>query len=110
MTTTTKTKKEGKSVDQADIKVLIDQSIEKVKEFSSNTYGVNFELFDKVHAKGNTTAPYDCLINADPAGDVEWNFEKFLISKEGIVLARFKSAVDPQDPQLIQAIELALAT
>ena len=84
-------------------------SLEEIKEFSSNTYGVSFELFDKVHAKGTVTAPYDCLVNADPAGDVEWNFEKFLVSKEGIVLARFKSAVDPQDPQLIQAIELALA-
>jgi glutathione peroxidase len=48
------------------------------------------------------------LTQAEPAGDVEWNFEKFLVAKDGTVLARFKSAVDPTSAELTAAIEAAL--
>ena len=67
----------------------------------------DFELFDKVHAKGSTTEPYTTLNQMEPTGDVEWNFEKFLVNKDGAVIARFKSGVAPED--LKSAIEAALA-
>ena len=83
-------------------------SLEEIKTFCSSTYKVTFPLFQKVHAKGNTTEPYTTLNQANPAGDVAWNFEKFLISKEGNVLHRFKSSIEPNDKELKDAIENAL--
>ena len=65
-------------------------TLDEIKSFCSTTYGADFELFDKVHAKGSTTEPYTTLNQMDPAGDVEWNFEKFLVDKDGTVIARFK--------------------
>ena len=82
-------------------------TLEEIKNFCSTTYGADFELFEKVHAKGSTTEPYTTLNQMDPAGDVEWNFEKFLVGKDGTVIARFKSGVTPED--LKSAIEAALA-
>ena len=83
--------------------------LEEIKEFCSTTYGVNFQLFQKVHAKGNTTEPFTSLNQVSPAGDVEWNFEKFLINKQGDVIKRFKSAIDPNDNLIISAIEKELS-
>ena len=83
-------------------------SLEEIKSFCSTNYGADFELFEKVHARGNTTEPYTTLNQMEPAGDVEWNFEKFLVNKDGAVIARFKSGVAPED--LKSAIEAALAT
>ena len=71
-------------------------------------FGKTFSIFDKIHAKGNTTEPYTTLNTANPAGDVAWNFEKFLISKTGTVLARFKSGVEPESAELKLAIEKAI--
>ena len=82
-------------------------SLEEIKSFCSTTYGADFELFEKVHAKGSTTEPFTTLNQMEPSGDVEWNFEKFLVSKDGTVIARFKSGVAPED--LKSAIEAALA-
>jgi glutathione peroxidase len=84
-------------------------SLEEIQQFCSSSYGVSFPLFDKVHATGSKTAPYDTLTQTEPAGDVAWNFEKFLIGRDGAVLARFKSAVEPDGAELIAAIEKALA-
>jgi len=83
----------------------------EIVEFCTTNYGVNFELFDKVHAKGSEQHPlYAQLTSAvEPTGDVAWNFEKFLISKQGEVVARFKSGVKPDSPELIAAIEKELA-
>jgi len=83
-------------------------SLDKIQNFCSSKYGVKFEIFDKVHAKGETTEPFTTLIKTDPPGDVEWNFEKFLIGKDSKVIARFKSGVKPTDENLIAAIEVAL--
>ena len=83
-------------------------SLDQIQNFCSSKFGVKFEVFDKVHAKGTTTEPYTTLIKADPPGDVEWNFEKFLIGKDSKVIARFKSGVKPLDENLIAAIEVAL--
>ena len=82
-------------------------TLDEIKSFCSTTYGASFELFDKVHAMGSTTEPFTTLNQMDPAGDVAWNFEKFLIGRDGSVIARFKSGVAPED--LKSAIEVALA-
>jgi glutathione peroxidase len=84
-------------------------TLPEIQEFCSTTFGASFELFDKVHAKDAASAPYDTLNQAEPAGDVAWNFEKFLISKDGTVVGRFKSAVAPDAAELTSAIEAALA-
>jgi len=84
-------------------------SLAEIQQFCSTTYGADFPLFDKVHATGAKTEPYSTLTQAEPAGDVAWNFEKFLIGKDGTVLARYKSNVEPDAAELTGAIEAALA-
>ena len=83
-------------------------SLEEIKTFCSTKFNVKFDIFDKVHAKGDTTEPFTTLNKMEPEGDVEWNFEKFLIGKDSEVIARFKSGVNPLDDNLIAAIEVAL--
>ena len=83
-------------------------SLSEIKEFCSTKFEVKFEILEKVHAKGKTTEPYTTLNNAEPKGDVEWNFEKFLVGKDSKVIARFKPGVKPFDENLIAAIEVAL--
>jgi glutathione peroxidase len=83
-------------------------SLSEIKQFCATTYGANFELFDKVHATGAKTEPYLTLTQVEPAGDVAWNFEKFLVGRDGTVLARFKSNVEPESRELIDAIKAAL--
>ena len=80
----------------------------EIQRFCSTTYGVNFPLFQKVHAKGNTTEPFTTLKQVRPAGDVEWNFEKFLINTEGDAVARFKSSIEPDSLEITKAIEKLL--
>jgi len=82
--------------------------LEEIKNFCSATYGVNFQLFQKVHAKGNTTEPFTTLNQVSPAGDVEWNFEKFLINSKGDAIKRFKSSIEPDSIEIKQAIEQLL--
>jgi glutathione peroxidase len=83
----------------------------EIVNFCTTKYGVSFELFDKVRAKGSQQHPlYATLTNAvAPRGEVAWNFEKFLVSKQGEVVARFRSSVGPDSPELIAAIEAELA-
>ncbi|NJR75509.1 MAG: glutathione peroxidase [Scytonema sp. CRU_2_7] len=82
-------------------------SNEEIVQFCTSNYGVTFEMFDKVHAKGLQQHPlYARLTNAvEPTGPVAWNFEKFLINKQSEVVARFKSSVKPYSPELIATIE-----
>ena len=82
--------------------------LEEIKNFCSTTYGVNFQLFQKVHAKGNTTEPFTTLNKVNPAGDVEWNFEKFLVNRDGDAIARFKSSIEPDSIEITKAIEKLL--
>ena len=84
-------------------------TLPEIQQFCSSTYGASFQLFDKVHATGAKTEPYTTLTQVEPAGDVAWNFEKFLVGRDGTVIARYKSGVDPEAPELIGAIEAALA-
>jgi len=83
---------------------------EEIVQFCSTKYDVTFPLFEKVRAKGSQQHPlYARLTSVDSAGDVSWNFEKFLVNKKGEVVERFKSAVKPDAPELVGAIEQALA-
>jgi glutathione peroxidase len=86
-------------------------SNEEIVQFCDQNYGVTFDLFDKVHAKGSNQHPlYDRLTNSvEPKGDVSWNFEKFVVSKNGEIVARFKSGTTPDSSELTQIIERELA-
>lgn len=85
-------------------------TIEEVQQFCSTHYGVTFDLFDKVGILENTHPLYQYLTaHAEPSGQVQWNFEKFLIGKDGAILGRFGSRVKPDDAELTDAIEGALA-
>jgi glutathione peroxidase len=86
-------------------------SDEQIKEFCSSKYEVTFPMFSKITVKGaDKPKLYQVLTEtADPAGDIGWNFEKFLIGKDGKVAGRFKTRVSPDDAALVAAIEAALA-
>ncbi len=84
-------------------------SVEEIKNFCQTTFNATFEIFEKVHAKDATTEPYTTLTKAEPIGDVEWNFEKFLVGKTGNVIVRFKSGVEPESNEIMSAIEGALS-
>lgn len=86
-------------------------TIEEIQAFCDRNYGVTFEIFDKVRAKGSQKHPlYARLTEAiAPASEVSWNFEKFLVSKTGEVVGRYRSSVTPNSPELIEAIERELA-
>lgn len=78
----------------------------EIEQFCSTTYGVTFPVMAKL---AMAEAPYTTLTQSEPAGPVAWNFEKFLIGKDGTVLGRFKSGVEPDSAELTGAIEAALA-
>jgi glutathione peroxidase len=86
---------------------------DKILEFCSDNYGVTFPLFAKLDVKGGHQHPlYEILSEAaddsGKAGNVKWNFEKFLVGRDGRVARRFRSKVVPEDPNLIEAIESQL--
>jgi glutathione peroxidase len=84
---------------------------DQIKTFCSSKYGVTFKLFDKIKVLGKDKSPlYDRLINNSVTenGDVKWNFEKFLISKDGKIVARFGNKVQPTSDEVISAIEREL--
>jgi len=90
-------------------------SAKEIAEFCSARFGVTFPLFEKIEVNGPGRHPlFDELTDAEDengnAGDVAWNFEKFLVSPEGRVVARFRTAVEPQDPALVAAIEATLTS
>jgi glutathione peroxidase len=81
-----------------------------IATFCSSKYGVTFDMFSKVVVKGPNKSPlYKSLTeSATPPGEVSWNFEKFLIGRDGAIVGRYKSAVAPEDAKLTGAIEAAL--
>jgi len=86
---------------------------EEIATFCSTTYGVTFPLFEKIEVNGDGRhAIYDELTQKTDdegnAGDIQWNFEKFLVSPEGEVVARFRPLVVPDAPEVIEAIEANL--
>lgn len=87
---------------------------QEITEFCSVNYGVTFPLFAKIDVNGPERHPLYAELTevADPdgeAGDIQWNFEKFLIGPDGEVLARFRPLTDPEAPELVSAIEASLA-
>ena len=83
---------------------------EEIEEFCSTTYGVTFPMFEKIDVNGEGRHPiYDELTSVPDAdgaaGDVQWNFEKFLLGPDGTVLARFRPRTVPDDPEVLAAIE-----
>ena len=84
----------------------------EIKNFCSTTFHVTFPLFDKIEVNGaNRHALYTALAGKDSPfpGNIKWNFGKFLIGRDGKILQRFESAATPDSPEVIKAIEAALA-
>ena len=86
---------------------------EEIATFCSATYGVTFPLFEKVEVNGENRHPVYDELTAVPdadgeAGDIQWNFEKFLVSPEGEIVQRFRPMVDPEAPEVTDAIEANL--
>lgn len=84
---------------------------EAIQTFCSTTYGANFPLLEKQDVNGAGRSPlYQWLIGSEAGGgtDITWNFEKFLVGRDGEVLARFSPRVVPDAPEVIAAIEAAL--
>jgi glutathione peroxidase len=86
---------------------------EEIQTFCSTNYGVTFPLFEKVEVNGDARHPIYAELTevADAegnAGDIQWNFEKFLVSPAGKVVARFRPQTVPDDPAVIGAIEANL--
>ncbi len=87
-------------------------SNEEIKEFCSKTYSVTFPMFDKLDVKGPGQHPlYKELSgpNSPFPGDVKWNFGKFLVGRDGKLLKRIEPGVKPEAPEVVKAIETALA-
>jgi glutathione peroxidase len=86
-------------------------SADEIATFCSATYGVDFPLLDKLDVNGAGRSPLYQWLIASPAGggtDINWNFEKFVVGRDGEVKARFAPTVKPDAPEVIAAIEAAL--
>ncbi|MEV0432186.1 MULTISPECIES: glutathione peroxidase [Nocardia] len=88
-------------------------SAEEIQEFCSVTYGVDFPLLAKTSVNGDDRHPLYQVLTETPdaegaAGDVQWNFEKFLIARDGAVAARFRPRTTPDDPEVVRAVEAQL--
>jgi glutathione peroxidase len=106
---------------------------EEIQQFCTTSFGVDFPMFEKIAVTGEATHPlYKTLIearpkaatleegafrakligyglNANPEPGILWNFEKFLVSRDGEVVARFSPELTPEDPMIVSAIEAELA-
>ncbi len=88
-------------------------SAEQIAEFCSTTYGVTFPMFEKIEVNGPGRHPIYTELTAVPdasgeAGDIQWNFEKFLVGPDGAVLGRFRPRTPPDAAELVAAIEASL--
>lgn len=82
---------------------------EEIVEFCRKNFGVSFPLAAKTQVNGEDAHPIYALLTDGGAEPIRWNFEKFLITHDGVVQARFASAVAPDSPELIAAVEAALS-
>lgn len=87
---------------------------DQIGSFCSTNYGVTFPLFAKTKVRGRSQHPVYTELTRTPdssgkAGNVKWNFEKFLVSRDGTPLRRFRSKVSPDSPEVTEAIEKALS-
>src|SRR5579859_3235765 len=83
---------------------------EEIEQFCSTSYGVTFPMFEKIEVNGSDRHPIYDELTAFPdgggeAGDVQWNFEKFLLSPDGTIVARFRPRTVPDDHEVLKAIE-----
>ena len=86
----------------------------QIKAFCSTKYNVTFPVMSKISVKGDDQHPVykrltDPATAGEHAGEIGWNFTKFLIGKDGRIAARFNTKIKPEDPQVAEAIEKALA-
>ena len=83
---------------------------EEIGEFCSVNYGVSFPMFEKIEVNGPRRHALYAELTAVPdadgeAGDIQWNFKKFLVGPDGTIIARFRPLIEPEDPALVSAIE-----
>lgn len=87
-------------------------SAAEIGEFCQKNFGVTFDLFAKSSVKGDDQSPFFHYLtseaNPDKTGPISWNFEKFLVSRDGQLVERYKSPVTPQSEELTGAIEKQL--
>jgi glutathione peroxidase len=88
-------------------------SNEEIAGFCRKNYGVEFDMFSKIAVTGDAKAPLYRFLTAEDtnpghAGEIKWNFEKFLIGRDGKVVAHFRSAVKPESEEMTKAIEAEL--
>ncbi|MGI8794467.1 MAG: glutathione peroxidase [Acidimicrobiales bacterium] len=88
-------------------------SAEEIQTFCSTTYGVTFPMYEKVDVNGDSQHPLFAELTAVPdgdgkAGDVAWNFEKWLIAPDGTVARRFRPLIEPEADELVAALEEVL--
>jgi glutathione peroxidase len=83
----------------------------EIKEFCTSMYGVKFPMFSKIVVKGEGTHPlYKWLTESvEPKKEIEWNFAKFLVGRDGKVIARFGARTKPDSPEVLEAIDKAIA-
>jgi glutathione peroxidase len=85
---------------------------EEIAKFCTGKYSVTFPVYGKISVKGDDQAPLYSYLTKDAnpsvAGDIKWNFTKFLVDRDGNVVQRFESAVTPDSPEVIAAIEAQL--
>ena len=86
---------------------------EEIQTFCSTTYGVTFPLYEKIDVNGDERHPIYAQLTEAPdaegkAGDITWNFEKFLVDPTGEVVARFRPQVQPDAPEVVEALEATL--
>jgi glutathione peroxidase len=84
----------------------------EIKEFCSSKYHVTFPLFDKLEVNGPQRHPLYVALAGEGSpfpGDIKWNFTKFLIGRDGKILQRFEPKIKPDVPEVVEAIESALA-
>ena len=84
-----------------------------VKEFCTLHYGVTFPMFSKIEVNGAGRQPLYAWLTAEPiapegSGDIKWNFTKFVVGRDGRVVARFDPRTEPAAPALVAALEKAL--
>ena len=86
---------------------------EEIKTFCSRTYNVKFPMYSKISVKNDDKAPLyqfltDKSTNPEFAGEIKWNFTKFLVDRNGKIIARFEPGVKPDSPEVVSAIEKAV--
>jgi glutathione peroxidase len=88
---------------------------DEIETFCSTTYGVTFPMFEKIDVNGDDRHPLYAVLtgvadDAGEAGDITWNFEKFLVTPDGVVAHRFRPRTEPESDEVVAAIEAALPT